>query len=256
MRLILLVLVILFPFGILGLAIGKLMGLMVGLVLGITLFVYWGATAEHAVLSGLRTLKEASPGTRSSVLRVTHEELGVEAPAVYEVAEASPNALIARMGGRAGYLVLTQGLLAVLTESELRVVIRVLVMRLRSKLTPQQTFCASLAHRLLKIGPHGWTRFILVGDAPSALSNPELGPQAFFGFLLLYPCIRFIVWCGSSVEGLGGPTALSSEQSLLWHNAMRKVAGSTPSAHFSGNPGLLALYLSPPKPMTEALSLK
>ncbi len=255
MRLILLLVAILLPFGLFGLTVGKPAGMALGLLMGIGLLIYWASTAEKTVMESLSDIQAASPGTFHSVSRVTREELGVTTPEVYEVAEAAPNALIARFGGGAGRIILTQGLLASISEEELRVVIRALVLRLRSPLLSRQTFCASLAHRLLEWAPKEWTRFVLAGDSPDVAEPDRLRPLAFLGFLLIYPWARFVIWCGNSAEGGAPPAEFSADELLLWGNAMRKVGGSSQTARFTGQPGLLALYLCPPRPMSDVISL-
>ena len=255
MRLILLLVAVLLPFGLLGLAIGKPAGMALSLLVGTGMLIYLASTAERTVVQSLADVQVASPGTCHSVNRVTREELGVTTPEVYEVAESAPNALIARFGGGAGRIILTQGLLASISEEELRVVIRALVLRLRSPLLSRQTFCASLAHRLLQWAPEGWTRFVLAGESPSAVDPDRLPPLAFLGFLLIYPWARFLIWCGNSAEGGGPPAEFSADELLLWGNAMRKVGGSSQTARFTGQPGLLALYLCPPCPISDVLSL-
>lgn len=205
----------------------------------------------------LRASREIPAGL-DTTLRFAHEELVREdafrypVPRFWVYPDALPNALTVRSLGSEGSIFISQGLLGILSEAELRAVIRESIRRIEDSEWLFNSLCASLASRTLRLVPAGCRQLFFAGAAPGAFRG-NLGVTRLVTFLLVAPLARlFLGFCGESSR-YGGPRDPGglSEPHLV--TAMRKAAAAAAKAGMNPLPGAAALYLVGPGPADRIL---
>jgi hypothetical protein len=253
MRAIVLILGFVLPSLLVGGVIARGPGAMTGAFLGSLILVLFGLTARRTLLRASGPVVPASSGLTASVHRVAVEELGQDvAPKMLESLSPQPNAWTLCGRGGARTLVLSRGLLALLSEEELRAVLGKLVAEPAFGRIRLRMICASIAVRLLKLAPREWVSLTLAGSRPDPGSfRFAASPLRFARFLMIYPWARLVM----SIGGRGPDHALSDSDPMAWNIAMRKIRSHVYSSDFVGHPALSSLYLCPPQPVSEGLRL-
>jgi hypothetical protein len=94
------------------------------------------------------------------------EAMGGVSPELYVFPDLAPQALVVKSLHGRGAILLSEGLLGLLTESELRELLINNVMRIRSPGMVFQSVCACIAHGVLALAPLKWQRILI--EAPPA----------------------------------------------------------------------------------------
>lgn len=139
--------------------------------------VHLNLRAEDLVSVALQmeALPEGFPGVSGALDQALAGTSAARKPRILISRDPLPRAWILRAAGGTGRILLTQGLLALLNEEELRAVLRCAVIRLAGARMPYRTFCASLAARLDLFLPRG-----------------GLTPLKAIVGCMLYPLARFL----------------------------------------------------------------
>lgn len=190
-RVLILVLALALPAAAIGLALGRVRGLIAAeALLGVSLCVVV-FRCEAGVLAAYRVQGSAPAGATRSLERVL-APLGGPTPRVRVFQHPSALALVARAPGAPGTILLSEGLLGILDESELRQLLTACVRRLRGRGMVFQTLCAWLAHLTLALAPRAWTE-MWFGELRE---HPSLGPFDGLRFVASFSTARFLARLG------------------------------------------------------------
>lgn len=196
-RCLVLLLAISIPFALTGLALGWVRGLVMGVVLGLLLILVAALRAESGLLKAYRVRTEAPAGASRSLERVMEcAELTGKQPKIFSFSDPAPQALVVRSPGSVGSILVSEGLLGVLTEDELRHLLLSCVTRLRARGIRFQSLCAWMAHIALEFAPRPWIE-LLFGELRW---HEELGALGALRFVLAYSVARFFVRLGRVFE--------------------------------------------------------
>jgi hypothetical protein len=134
-------------------------------------------------------------------------------PALYWVTDPMPWVLVIRnFFDKNGSLLISQGLVNLLNEDELRAFLKQSLLRLDDAQLPLQSYCGVLLSLFLKCVPNQWVKTILRGTPAKALS-----PLSFLKFVFFLPLIQFLLfWCGKEKAGF-------STQEQFWRSALIKI---------------------------------
>jgi hypothetical protein len=184
--------------------------------------------AEAGISKAYRARRGTATGAARSLDRVL-SGVGGPAPEVRAFADPSARALVVRSLGSPGLILLSEGLLGVLTEEELRQLLRESVSRLRSRGMVLQGVCAWLAHGALSCAPRGWVE-LLFGKLRW---QERLNPLSAICFLLVLAAARFFVALGRAPTG-------------EWDDAPRAYSRLSGWSGEVSNPGSCVLHLVDP----------
>jgi hypothetical protein len=202
-----------------------------------TLVLLITAFRGERIVGRLHGARDALPGgLRRTLGRVLDAESGA-APRLLLVPDPSPNALVAGSLGGGRTIFLTQGLVALLTEPELRAILTQCVRRARAPGAALRTLTAVLAYRVLSAAPREWTELALTGTSRSE----RLSPLRAILFCALFPAGTWLVRLGGRPEPGGDPGP-------AWADAARKIDAQIRRWGSQAYPGMLALQLFYPWP--------
>ncbi len=229
------------PWGALGGGIGA-----VGLVRGLSF------VSHRALLAALPGSQAASLALTRSYGRVLEEggepsaDAGV--PKLVEYMDPVPNAFWGRSSGGDAVIAVSRGLITLLSENELRSVLRELDQRVRRKDAQLRTWSVALAMGWSRLMPQGWSALLLTGRRPAADATRALGPARLLGFLAGYPVLRFLGWCA-------GPQPALPQGDPAWDSALRKLDQVGRAVPFALPAPLSWLSLAPARPLSSAISV-
>jgi hypothetical protein len=191
----------------------------------------------------------AGPETRGSfldrsLLRAL-EGTGLRPPRLRVFPDPSPNALVLRPLFGEPFVYLSEGLLSLLNEAELRAVFRACASAAGGAGLSLRTLCAWWAVGSVRWMPARWTRTVWRG-APAESGSLTVG--SFLGFLALYPVVR-------GLHRLGGSIHAANEADLDLSAALQKLDRAVSSWDLSQSPGAVALYLRRPWAQNSVVSL-
>ena len=176
-------------------------GWALGLMLGVVCFLVVGLLSETWIL-GLHSLVDYAPrGLKRSIERV-EEQLRVQGQLQVKIyRDAAPKALVLRSWGSFGTVLLSQGLVASLTESELRKLLTHCWKHLRHSETVLATMTAYLAQFLMRFSSSSWVHvFYLQAESQAQWEKRKLSPQSILSFLIFYPWFRFFLLLGRKIR--------------------------------------------------------
>ena len=101
---------------------------------------------------------------------------------------------MARSPGSPGSILLSEGLLGALSESELRALLHACVRRLRTRGICFQSLCAWIAHLILEIAPRSWVE-LLFGELRW---HDKLGVVGALCFVAVFTAAKFLSTWGAS----------------------------------------------------------
>jgi hypothetical protein len=182
------------------------------------------------------------PKGLSRTLAIAMEGQPGKVPHILIFADPSPNALLIRSLGGRGTILLSQGLIALLSEEELRSVLRLCVSRIREPGIVLQSFCCTLVVWALNFAPYAWVNLVFEGRELSSSDERFLGPFSALGFLVLFPAVRFFITFGRPPLRNQQPIGLGGTYS----SAVQKI---TQAVHIWGpskNHGAVSLYFVDP----------
>lgn len=157
-----------------------------------------GVSRAHSIEpntpQGLDRSLEVAAHSISAIL-----EISEPLPRLLVFADPSPNALAVRSLGGRGTILLSQGLISLLNEDELREVLILCLLRLKQSSIVFQSFCAILAIWALGFAPRPWVNLVFAGKTLSTREEQLLSPVSGVGFLVFFPVARFIFNLGKPV---------------------------------------------------------
>lgn len=217
----------------LGIPLGLLFGLngLVIALIGGDLILTWAAfQCEAGMIRGMRAHISPSPGLFNSLedllieLRRESESADeVQTPRLAIFPDPIPKVLSVRGLSRAGTILLSSGVLTHLNEAELRVVLKMSILRLQEPEWIFYSLCSNLLIWVLRFAPRPWVDLYfstapLVGTRKAALENLA-HPFSAVRFILLLPWIRLLL-------RMGCPTPMIYPSEPAWptcHDAIRKL---------------------------------
>ncbi len=194
-------------------------------------------------------------GLHRSMERAIEERGSGRVPRMQVIAEPSANLIVARSWFGKGSVFISQGMLVLLTEEELRAILRLCLKRLEQPDLPLQSLCAVLASWMLWFAPRGWVNSLLAGRPVLPEERRFFNPLSLLRFLMFFPLAQALIRLGGRGAVLGFVPKGSVSRSNELIDALRKIEKSAHLWGASGNPGVVSLYLSPPWPRGNVLSL-
>lgn len=185
-RLVALILFMLIPFSLIGFLFFGINGIGVGMILSLIFFLVFTLFPEEMISKIHRARADIPPGLQITLERVIDARLPVfsreksfKKPKLLIFPDPSPNALICKGFGNPGTILLSQGMVALLGEADLREAIRVAVDRLRHPGMTLASTCALFSWGLLKVSPR------------------PLTPLGAIRYLLVFPLIQLFSYLGN-----------------------------------------------------------
>jgi heat shock protein HtpX len=143
--------------------------------------------------------------------------------------DPSPHIWVVRSLGGSGRVILSQGLVSLLNEEELRAMIAWSMFRLNERGIVFQSFCSVMAVWLLNLAPRPWVNLVFAGRVLSKSDEKSLHPNTFIGFLILFPLARFLLLLGKPTTMHPLPDVNSSTYSAVLQKISRAVSIWGPS---------------------------
>jgi hypothetical protein len=163
--------------------------------------------------------------------------------------DPAPNALVLRGAFSTPTLLVSEGLLSLLSEPELRAVLAECARRSRQPGCALRTLCAALSAGLLRLAPRRWARAMWQGARDDSRA---LTVGSFLGFLTLFPVL-------TTLQRIGGRAsrdeAAGRGEDLVLNGAMRKLDQALRRWQTSQTPAGAALYLRRPWAQNSVVSL-
>ncbi len=230
-------------------------GGVAGSVLALTLLARAASSREERFLRELGPLVQAPPGLARSFQRVLEESsISVTpGPELWLRQESLPNAFWGRGPGTPGFIVLNQGLVEFLSESELRSVLRILLQRVQRRDSVDRTLVTVLLLAWVRRLPGAWAQLLLGARDVRPSQTHSLGPASFIGFLLGYPGLRLLLWLARESE----PEPVASDLDREARLASERLAAGIPSGSHQGMPQVVCslLALVPARPLFPGMEL-
>jgi hypothetical protein len=145
----------------------------------ITVRIYKGKLGKTHGLS--RTLERAAQEGRDSQL------------SLYVFPDPLPDALCLRSLGSQGTILVSQGLLSILNEQELRAVLRRCMKKVSHPGIYFLSFYTVLSIIILKLAPRSWADLIFSGKPLTRLDEFKLSPGTGILFVILFPLIQMLL---------------------------------------------------------------
>lgn len=191
-RSLLVLLVLTAPVAAIGFWLQSSVGAAAGAIAGALFWVFVMFWAEHGIRLSIGAKEEMPAGVlRTSI--VAASSLPYQAPRVVVYEETAPNAIVARSFWSRGTVMVSQGLIALLDEQELRAIIRLAHARARSPGIVLQTFCAFFSVLLFLLVPQSWSKLFFSGRPLHRGEEQLLSPASMLRFLLIFPATRFFL---------------------------------------------------------------
>lgn len=184
------------PFVLVGTLIYPGVGSLYGLALAGAMILGIAAFSERAMRRAYRANSTPPKGLQKTLQMAAGKRK--QLPLISVFADPVPNALVIRSLGGNGSLLLSQGLITLLNERELRAILELCLKRLDSTGITFQSFCKILAVWSLSFSPRPWVSLVFSGRTLSLKEEKLLSPVSAIGFLILFPLARFLTKLGRS----------------------------------------------------------
>lgn len=195
-------------------------GVISGVAVAWVAILFFLTQLEKLILRANPGFQAASEGLERILNTVTVDELGdlkLPVPRLYVFPEPTPYVLVARSLGGSGVVLLSQGLLAMLTEREIQSVLRQAALRSSSPGVIFQTFCAISVLTLKRFTPKDWSR---------------LSPLSALRLAWFFPYLVFFQKLGEAKVSLS--TEVSRDSS--WFTASHKIRRTVSIHGLAKNP--------------------
>jgi hypothetical protein len=194
--------------------IGGLIGISIPLI-----WIFYSALRTELILAKLYGSSSDIPqGLTRSLELVFDSNSRRPLPRLLVFRDPSPNTLIVKSLTGSGTILLSQGMIALLNEEELRAILELCIIRLDEPGIIFQSFCSTLALGILKFAPRAWSNLAFTGRALSKDEERLLSPLSSIGFLILLPIAHNLVNIGripvknrSSIQ-LAGPYSVAMQK--------------------------------------------
>lgn len=185
----------------------------------------WIAISAEAGLAHSLGYVEAAPPALAYTIARAFERLAGKAPRVFVFGSPLPSFAVARsfVGEGEGVIFISRGLLAQLSENELRAALRWCALRSRQPGVALESLCAYAALRLYALAPAGWRE---VGSRPGARG---LDPLSCLAFLFVHPLAQYLAEAGRhwpdevDLALVPDPSGVMGEWQEHWFSAVRGV---------------------------------
>ncbi|MGK5085206.1 hypothetical protein WDW37_18105 [Bdellovibrionota bacterium FG-1] len=190
-----------------GFSLGARRGLWVAEALALGIGFLGAMTAESGICWAYGGRLSVFGGPARSLARVLARQRGV-APRILACPDTSVFALVVRSPFSRGTILLSEGLLGLLSEDELRALLEASLSRLRGRGMVFQSFCAWWARLALAAAPRPWAEFWL-GELRW---HEGLRPLQALRFSVSFAIAQFFIFLGQPVRA-GESIGLSAAQS-------------------------------------------
>jgi hypothetical protein len=204
------------------------------------LFIAW--KSEYIVARVHRASSVIPDGLHRTLELALSGDIEKQWPHLLVFSDPSPNALIIRSWGGSGTILVSQGLVALLNEEELRAILQLCVLRLKEPGIAFQSFCFIFALGALSFAPRPWVNLVFTGRTLPRVEERLLGPCSALGFLVLFPVVRFFLYFGRSPIR----SRTTSQLGGIYSAAMQKVAQAIHIWGPGKNYGIFSLYFIHP----------
>ena len=223
----------------LGAAFSGGMGALVGLFLSLFVVAVVAMTSERIIVQAYSAHSRIPAGLGRS-LDLVLGGTGRTSPRILIYAEPYPNALVVRQLGGAGSILVSQGMVALLNDVELREVMKMCLVRLKEPTLVFQSLSSVFAMGVLSLIPSSWSQLVFAGKLPGKTQTKELGPFSTLVFLILFPVVQFFLNTG----GLRSRIATKKSASSALHSfSMQKMASLIPLFEDRQRHGTASLYI-------------
>ena len=175
-------------------------------------------------------------------------------PRLYLISQCEPFLVSCREAFGSGSIFVSQGLINLLKETELREVLRYAAQRCESRELSIQSLGSTLSVFLLKLMSEEWRMLAFSGRIPQRSGFRSW--VGFFRFLLAYPFLRAVLLLGGCVSpiysGVNNFSGLDSNQLHNFKEAMRKIIAKVQNFPFIQDPEWIGLRL-PAEPHSKSL---
>lgn len=173
------------PFVITGALLAGTSGVICGGVIGLLGMILIAAYSEHGIAKAYHAEKPIPQGLMRT-LQFIDEEGSEPTPHLLVYSDPTPNVFTVRSFGGKGTVLLSQGLVALLNEEELRAILRMCLYRVRKTPLVFQSFCAQLTIWSLASAPQVWVDLVFSGRTLSKEEERLLSPLSTVGFLISF----------------------------------------------------------------------
>jgi hypothetical protein len=184
---------------------------------------------QTRMIAFCRAGETPSPGLSHSYRRALEDSgLSLTPPELRVIPSPTLQLLVARSVGGSGLVLLSQGLLGLLSENELRAVLSRAARRASRGDTPIRSLASWIALKLLGWAPPQWLS-VSFEVAPDRAAPGSLTPPSLFRFLVVLPLIRFFHAMSllDSIDGLvlhpSGGEAPSEDLNSALHKVHRAI---------------------------------
>jgi Zn-dependent protease with chaperone function len=224
-----------FPLACFAGLVGRFPG--IGIYLGICLifvliFLLWMSFSAEGLLRRLLHVQDEVPAPLTRSLAAVCYERGETPPSVAFFRDPAPQILAVKSLRSEGTIFVSQGLIAVLDEEELRDILQQTLGRLQSPDMLVRSLAATLAIRALRISPPAWVSLFFGGQTLAFQQASQGSALSFIRFSILLPWVRFFL-----------ARSIPLQRELRRGDALQKIEGLIGSGGFLGVPGADYLYL-------------
>ncbi|MEO5969393.1 MAG: hypothetical protein ABIQ95_05660 [Bdellovibrionia bacterium] len=197
LRLLSLIVVVSFLPVLLGFAISESSGAFIGLIFSLLIIASVAMTSEKTI-SQIYGAHSRIPEGLEQTLNLVLEGAGSLSPRILIYSDSYPNALVVRQIGGRGSILMSQGMVALLNDMELREVMKMCLARLKERTLLFQSLSSVFAVGVFGLIPSAWSKLVFIGQTPTKSEKTELGPFSTLVFLILFPIVQFFLYAGTS----------------------------------------------------------
>jgi heat shock protein HtpX len=235
-----------------GKLIGGQTGMMMGFIiaLGMNFFSYW--FSDKMVLR-MYNAQEVDPSQAPELHQIVEElarEAGVPKPKVYVVPTESPNAFATGRNPEHGAVAVTEGILRLLTPTELKGVLAHEMGHIAHRDILIQTVAATLAGAIMIVADMArWGAMMGAGASREGEERSGLGPVAMIAMAILAPFAAMLIQMAISrsreyLADDAGARFSHNPESLA--RALEKLAYGVQAAPMQANPATEPLFIVNP----------
>jgi heat shock protein HtpX len=225
----------------LGAAISGFHGMVLGLLFSWIVIVLIALTSEKILPQIFGAQSQVPAGLRRT-LDCVLKGTDFKRPRILIYADSYPNALVVRAITGRGSILVSQGMIALLSDRELREVMKLCLVRLGERTLVFQSLSSIFAICVLSLIPRSWSKLAFGRQISYSKKETELGPFSTLVFLLLYPVVQFFLSVGTwSFTASDEKKRILNE--TICSSAVQKMAGLIPLFGNRQNHATASLYV-------------